>query len=650
MRGLTKSMRTHRKNGRQLTDAGVQAQDPYALFDSGWYLAQNPDVREAGADPLEHYVRFGAAQGRNPHPLFDAKWYLARYPDVGLDGANPLEHYMRFGAAEGRDPHPLFDTDWYLARYPDVRLNRTNPLEHYVRFGAAEGRDPNPLFDTGWYLALHPDAQRENVTPLEYYLRWGVPRGDSPHPLFDLNWYLQQNPDVSALAANPLEHYLHFGAAEGRDPHPLFDTDWYLGENSDAGDAGLNPVDHYIRIGAAKGRNPHPLFWTGWYLRTYEKCGLRYRNALIDYVHEGAREGRDPNPLFSIAKYKYDDGGQWFRHLYRHVNADDVANFVGSVVARAQLNEDWGALFRAYVEGDRKTALQLIETILRTSTRPNSLYSPARATLYRIKAEYLLAENRPEDALESAKQSVMLEPEDDSSLAILRTCLLARDLLPAPKPNLIVLLITCEKYQERALSTYRTLVSMGLFVKVIVGAEASIHVDFDFVRVPSGDFYEDLPKKIRDAFIWAYETYGAAINVLKIDDDIHVADEAAFAHFLETLTQTRSHYVGQGSGSPGLGNGPVPIWRDFHYGKCKDPQFNKAYGKRTGARYAVGLIYYLSGSAIEKFYEFVHRYPDEIAGELYEDLFVGKVMEASRIKLEDVKASEMGLALEALIW
>ncbi len=39
------------------------------LFDREWYLATNPDVAEAGMDPLVHYITYGAAEGRTPSPL-----------------------------------------------------------------------------------------------------------------------------------------------------------------------------------------------------------------------------------------------------------------------------------------------------------------------------------------------------------------------------------------------------------------------------------------------------------------------------------------------------------------------------------------------------------------------------------------------------
>ena len=75
--------------------------------------------------------------------IFDTEWYLAQYPDVAEAGTDPVVHYLCFGASEGRDPSPLFDTDWYLTQYPDVARAGINPLVHYLCSGASEGRDPN---------------------------------------------------------------------------------------------------------------------------------------------------------------------------------------------------------------------------------------------------------------------------------------------------------------------------------------------------------------------------------------------------------------------------------------------------------------------------------------------------------------------------
>jgi hypothetical protein len=40
------------------------------LFDADWYLAENEDVARAGADPLLHYVEFGANENRAPNAFF----------------------------------------------------------------------------------------------------------------------------------------------------------------------------------------------------------------------------------------------------------------------------------------------------------------------------------------------------------------------------------------------------------------------------------------------------------------------------------------------------------------------------------------------------------------------------------------------------
>jgi len=45
--------------------------------------------------------------------LFDVDFYRARYPDVVESGLDPVDHYLRIGAAKGYDPSPLFDTGYY---------------------------------------------------------------------------------------------------------------------------------------------------------------------------------------------------------------------------------------------------------------------------------------------------------------------------------------------------------------------------------------------------------------------------------------------------------------------------------------------------------------------------------------------------------
>ena len=74
------------------------------FFDAAWYSEQYPDVKTAGIEPAEHYLKFGAIEGRNPSDKFDTSFYLTEYPDVAISGQNPLLHYLRYGQHEERFP------------------------------------------------------------------------------------------------------------------------------------------------------------------------------------------------------------------------------------------------------------------------------------------------------------------------------------------------------------------------------------------------------------------------------------------------------------------------------------------------------------------------------------------------------------------
>jgi GT2 family glycosyltransferase/glycosyltransferase involved in cell wall biosynthesis len=150
------------------------------LFDTDWYLAQNPDVAAAGINALVHYLRNGAAEGRDPNPLFDTDWYLARNPDVAAAGINPLVHYLRNGAAEGRNPSPSFDGGCYLAQNPDVAAAEINALVHFRRYGMLEGRIACPVTEFPEVLPFFRLGPRHR---LGYVLKIEEQPDGSPSPI-----------------------------------------------------------------------------------------------------------------------------------------------------------------------------------------------------------------------------------------------------------------------------------------------------------------------------------------------------------------------------------------------------------------------------------------------------------------------------------
>ncbi len=178
------------------------------LFDSKWYYDRYPDVAEVGADPIDHYLRHGAAEGRNPGPDFDGRWYLEHYPDVAEAGANPLVHYVQSGSLEGREVEPTTSID-----FGEQTGNQ------FERQAALLARCP--LFEPRWYYDEYPDVRATDIDAVDHYLRYGAAEGRNPGPNFDGNWYLWRYPDVEAAGFNPLWHYLEYGLQEGRETRPI---------------------------------------------------------------------------------------------------------------------------------------------------------------------------------------------------------------------------------------------------------------------------------------------------------------------------------------------------------------------------------------------------------------------------------------------
>ena len=68
------------------------------LWDPVWYRETYSDLRDTRIDVARNYLEYGATEGRNPHPLFDTKFYLEQNPDVaaaGMKSARPLHSIWR---------------------------------------------------------------------------------------------------------------------------------------------------------------------------------------------------------------------------------------------------------------------------------------------------------------------------------------------------------------------------------------------------------------------------------------------------------------------------------------------------------------------------------------------------------------------------
>ena len=178
--------------GRAALPAGGAAA-PDLLIDPAYYAQQlGASIVPAGIAGQQQaswsYDAAGWQQGLNPDALFDTSYYLAQNPDVRAAGIDPLKHYEAFGWREGRDPSLLFSNSKYLAANPDVRAAGAQPLLHYVQYGQNEGRmaflagpaaAADPLVDPAFYdkqlgatlIPTGPAAQSQAAASYEAAIR-----------------------------------------------------------------------------------------------------------------------------------------------------------------------------------------------------------------------------------------------------------------------------------------------------------------------------------------------------------------------------------------------------------------------------------------------------------------------------------------------
>ena len=179
--GAASAVRSHDRIHSAISASG--------LFDTDYYLTQYPDVADAGADPVRHYIDHGAAELRNPSTHFSTQFYIEAYPDVTPSGMNPLAHYIQVGKAEKRwTSHRLavqesgfFDPSYYLENNPEVGASGISPIDHYITHGWRQWRNPSASFDLIWYAQVYLRS-KWTIDPLFHYIATGAEKGHLTRP------------------------------------------------------------------------------------------------------------------------------------------------------------------------------------------------------------------------------------------------------------------------------------------------------------------------------------------------------------------------------------------------------------------------------------------------------------------------------------
>ena len=310
-----------------------KGKNPSKMFSTSEYFNYNPDVEEAGINPLLHYVQYGHAQNRvmsygltleefddfskfvYDELLFDDKYYLNQCESPELI-KEPLLHYLRIGYKKGYDPSILFSTNQYKQHYDFVKYHGRNPLVHYwktktpelmlVKFNSTleelktfrKKVVESGLFDKEFYLKQFSNPIEMDL--IDHYITIGSKENKRPSIFFNQENYLKNNPDVYLSFKNPLIHYVLFALDSKRKINydlslseykefrnfvydkGLFDEEYYLNSVEDKDI--LDSLEHYLDYGHIEGRNPSWFFNTTRYIKEHPELEGTDKVPFIDYV------------------------------------------------------------------------------------------------------------------------------------------------------------------------------------------------------------------------------------------------------------------------------------------------------------------------------------------------------------------------------
>ncbi len=276
---------------------------PSPLFDSQFYLEQNPDVAAAGVPAFWHLLTRGMKENRQPNWFFEREFYLNTYPDLKGSKQGPLKHFFVSGMKEGRKGNVLFDPAYYFEQNPDLQAAGVNAYQHFMEFGMTEGRSPTPLFDCHFYTKAYREVELSGLSSFEHFIKVGMQADYQPNALFDPEFYAERYSDVKQSGTSAFVHFLRYGLAEGRQPHPLFDSRFYVATYPDVVKSNLPPYIHFLQYGMKEDRRPHPLFDPEFYRLTYPEVKIAKMAAFEHFLKIGLFKGYSPNALFSPERY-----------------------------------------------------------------------------------------------------------------------------------------------------------------------------------------------------------------------------------------------------------------------------------------------------------------------------------------------------------
>lgn len=185
---------TNRMKDHSLQNALTSVQDFFTIlksgmFESAWYLEQNPDVAE--------YMTSKTAWN----------WRLSKNPVIRIMGralTTPIIHYLKSGMYEGRNPAKDFSTSFYMNNNPDLINGRyLTPFVHYIQHGRFEGRPGKINTENGiTFKSIFNERRQDNNSHKPLTLSVIIDGSEAVDVAYPLKEYVQNQNDIKAAIGN----------------------------------------------------------------------------------------------------------------------------------------------------------------------------------------------------------------------------------------------------------------------------------------------------------------------------------------------------------------------------------------------------------------------------------------------------------------
>lgn len=186
------------------------------------------------------YLRDRSEWANYHSPFFDCRSYYQANPDVRDAGLEPISHYLEHGWRELRSPSQYFDAAGFSEAHPHINGQRHDLAEVCLRlYGSYAWKVDGEIVPA---RVCDEHTLRKGFTSRERTCLFSV--WQKYRDFFDANFYLMEYPDAALTANEAFVHYMHRGFSEDRNPRRDFDGHRYRKKNGLS--RGENPFRHCV--------------------------------------------------------------------------------------------------------------------------------------------------------------------------------------------------------------------------------------------------------------------------------------------------------------------------------------------------------------------------------------------------------------------